>query len=133
MLTSMDDTLKIKVPVREGRVYRVGELKVEGASIFSETQILAYIGLKKGEIADGKRLQKAVDEDLKKVYGGQGFVQFVAEFNPEFKDDPKNPDEGIVDITITIDEGKERSRLSPAGILPATRLPATRSCGVSFF
>ncbi|MGE3383062.1 MAG: POTRA domain-containing protein, partial [Pyrinomonadaceae bacterium] len=57
LLTSKDDTLRIVVPVSEGRVFRVGELKVEGNSIFSEQQILAYVGLKTGEIADGKRLQ----------------------------------------------------------------------------
>src|ERR1043166_5063950 len=107
MITSKDDTLKIVVPVTEGKVFRVGELKVEGNSIFSEQQILAYVGLKKGEIADGKRLQDAVYEDLKKVYGSQGFVQYNAEFNPEFKDNPASPNEGIVDITITIDEGKQ--------------------------
>ncbi len=107
LLTSMDDTLRIKVPVTEGKVYRVGALSVEGNSIFSEQQILGYVGLKKGEIADGKRLQDAVYEDLKKVYGGQGFVQYNAEFEPEFKDSPTNPAEGIVDIKITIDEGKQ--------------------------
>ena len=107
LLTSKDDTLKIIVPVTEGRLFRVGELKVEGNSIFSEQQILSYVGLKKGEIADGKRLQDAVYEDLKKVYGGQGFVQYNAEFEPDFKDNPTNPAEGIVDITISIDEGKQ--------------------------
>lgn len=109
LITSMDDTLKIVVPVTEGKVFRVGELKVEGNSIFSEQQILGYIGLKKGEIVDGKRLQNAIYEDLKKVYGSQGFVQYNAEPNPEFKDNPANPNEGIVDITISIDEGKQFS------------------------
>lgn len=109
LITSKDDTLKIVVPVTEGRIFRVGELKVEGNSIFSEQQILGYVGLKKGEIADGKRLQDAVYEDLKKVYGGQGFVQYNAEFEPEFKDNPANAKEGIVDIVIRIDEGKQFS------------------------
>jgi outer membrane protein insertion porin family len=107
LLTSVDDTLRIVVPVNEGRIFRVGELKVEGNSIFSEQQILSYVGLRKGEIADGKRLQEAVYENLKKVYGSQGFVQYNAEFDPEFKDNPANPSEGIVDITITIEEGKQ--------------------------
>lgn len=109
LISSKDDTLKIVVPVTEGKVFRVGELKVEGNSIFSEQQILSYVGLKKGEIADGKRLQEAVYEDMKKVYGSQGFVQYNAEFQPEFKDNPTNPNEGIADITITIDEGKQFS------------------------
>lgn len=107
MITSKDDTLKIVVPITEGKVFRVGELKVEGNSIYSEQQILGYIGLTKGEIADGKRLQDAVYEDLKKVYGSQGFVNYVGEFDSEFKDNPTNPNEGIVDITLKIDEGKQ--------------------------
>ena len=107
VITSKDDTLKIIVPVTEGKLFRVGELKVEGNSIFSEQQILGYVGLKKGEIANGKRLQDAVYEDLKKVYGSQGFVLYNAEFDPTFKDNPANAEEGIVDVTITIDEGKQ--------------------------
>ncbi|HQU82280.1 MAG TPA: outer membrane protein assembly factor BamA [Pyrinomonadaceae bacterium] len=107
LISSKDDTLKIIIPVTEGKPFRVGELKVEGNSIFSQEQILSYVGLKKGEIADGKRLQDAVYEDLKKVYGSQGFVQYNAEFEPEFKDNPTNPEEGIVDIKITIEEGKQ--------------------------
>lgn len=107
LLSSKDDTLKIIVPISEGRVYRVGEIKVAGNSIFSEPQILGGLGLKKGEIANGKRLQEGVYEDLKKAYGSQGFVLYNAEFDPEFKDNPANPKEGIVDITINIDEGKQ--------------------------
>ncbi len=107
LISSKDDTLKIIVPVTEGKVFRVGELKVEGNSIFSEQQILGIVGLQKGEIANGKRLGDAVYEDLKKVYGSQGFVLYDAEFNPEFKENTAKPEEGIVDITITIDEGKQ--------------------------
>src|SRR5215204_6341960 len=107
VISSKDDTLKIIVPVTEGRVFRVGDLKVEGNSIFSEQQVLAYVGLRKGEVANGKRLQDAVYEDLKNVYGQQGFIQYNAEFEPDFKDNPANANEGIVDIKITIDEGKQ--------------------------
>ncbi len=109
LISSKDDTLKIIVPVTEGKVFRVGDLSVEGNSIFSEQQILAYLGLKKGEIADGKRLQEGVYDNLKNVYGQQGFVNYTAEFDPTFKDDPADPNQGIVDIKITIDEGKQFS------------------------
>ncbi len=107
LLSSKDDTLKIIIPVTEGKIFRVGELKVEGNSIFSEQDILRYVGLQKGEIANGKNVIEAVDENLKKVYGNQGFVLFDAEFSPDFKDNPANANEGIVDITISIDEGKQ--------------------------
>lgn len=112
LISSKDDTLKIIIPVNEGKIYRVGEVKIEGNSIFSEQQILAATGLKKGEIADGKRITSAVYEDeggfsLKKAYGSQGFIQYEAELDPEFKDNPNNPKEGIVDVKITIEEGKQ--------------------------
>ena len=107
LISSKDDTLKIIVPITEGKIFRVGDLKVEGNSIFSEAQILAGVGLQKGEIANGKRLQEGVYEDLKKAYGNQGFVLYNAEFEPEFKDNPTNPKEGILDIKITIEEGKQ--------------------------
>ena len=107
LLTSKDDTLKVIVPITEGRAYRVGEVKVEGISIFSEQQILGYVGLKKGEIVNGKHLRDALYEDLKKVYGSQGFVLYDAELLPDFKDDAANPKEGTVDVTIRIDEGKQ--------------------------
>ena len=107
LISSKDDTLKIVVPVTEGRVFRVGELKVEGNSIFSEQQILAFMGLRTGDVVNGKRIQDAVYEDMKKLYGSQGFVQYDAEFEPDFKDNPANPNEGIVDISITINEGKQ--------------------------
>ncbi len=108
-LSSKDDALRIVVPVTEGKIFRVGELKVEGNSIFTEEQLLAYVGLKKGEIADGKRLRVALYENLKKVYGSQGFILYDAETDTDFKDNPANPQEGIVDITIRIDEGKQFS------------------------
>jgi outer membrane protein insertion porin family len=107
LISSTDDTLRIVVPVTEGKIFRVGELKVEGNSIFSEQQILSYLGLKTGEVADGKRLQEGVYENLKKVYGSQGFVNYNAEPEPTYRDNPNNPNEGIVDITVTIEEGKQ--------------------------
>ena len=60
LITSKDDTLKIIVPVNEGKIFRVGEVKIEGNSIFSEQQISGIIGVKTGEVADGKRLREAL-------------------------------------------------------------------------
>ncbi len=107
LISSKDDTLKIVVPINEGRIFRVGDVTIKGNSIFSEQQIQAIIGLKKGEIADGKRLREALFENLKNIYGAQGFVEYDAELTPAFKDNADNPKEGVVDIEINIDEGKQ--------------------------
>jgi outer membrane protein insertion porin family len=108
-LSSVDEGLRITVPIVEGKVYRLGEFKVEGNSIFSEDQIRAVIGLNKGDIADGEKVSKGLFENLKKFYGQQGFIEYTAEPVPTFKDNPANPNEGIVDFTVTIDEGKQFS------------------------
>ncbi len=106
-LSSVDDTLRITVPITDGKLYRVGEVKIEGNSIYSEPVIKAFIGLQKGGVANGEALSKGLFENLKKAYGAQGFIQYTAEVNPTFKDSPTNPNEGIADFVITIDEGKQ--------------------------
>ncbi|HKP38022.1 MAG TPA: outer membrane protein assembly factor BamA [Pyrinomonadaceae bacterium] len=106
-LSSTDDTLRITVPITEGKLYRLGEMKIEGNSIFSEQVIKAIIGLQTGDVANGEALSKALFENLKKAYGGQGFIQYTAEVTPTYKDNPQKPGEGIADFVITIDEGKQ--------------------------
>jgi outer membrane protein insertion porin family len=106
-LSSVDDTLEVTVPIVDGKLYRVGDVKIEGNSIFSEQIIKAFVGLQKGEVANGEALSKALYENLKKAYGAQGFIQYTAEVTPTFKDNPANPNEGVADFVITIDEGKQ--------------------------
>jgi len=106
-LSSVDEGLRVTVPIVEGKVYRLGEFKVEGNSIFSEAQIRAVIGLNKGDVADGEKVSKGLFENLKKFYGQQGFIEYTAEPVPTFKDNPQNANEGIVDFTVTIEEGKQ--------------------------
>ncbi len=106
-LSSTDDTLRISVPIFDGKLYRLGDMKIEGNSIFSEAVIKAIIGLKKGEVANGEAISKALYENLKKYYGNQGFIQYTAEVTPTFKDNPQNANEGVADFLITIDEGKQ--------------------------
>ncbi len=107
LLSSVDEGLRVTIPIVEGKLYRIGEMKIEGNSIFSEDQIRSVIGLNKGDIANGEKIGKALFENLKKVYGSQGFIEYTAEPTPTFKDNPQNPEEGIVDFTIAIDEGKQ--------------------------
>ncbi len=107
LLSSSDEALRITIPIIEGKLYRLGELKIEGNSIFDEKVIRAVIGLQKGDVASGERIYKGLIEDLKKLYGRNGFIQYTAEPEPTYKDNPANPAEGIADYTITIDEGKQ--------------------------
>jgi outer membrane protein insertion porin family len=106
-LSSVDEGLRVTVPINEGKLYRIGELKIEGNSIFSEQIIRAIIGLKPGDVADGKRISDSLFKTLKEYYGAQGFIQYTSEPAPTFKENPQKPEEGIVDFVVTIDEGKQ--------------------------
>jgi outer membrane protein insertion porin family len=106
-LSSTDEALRVTVPVTEGKLYRIGSLKVEGNSIYSEQVITSIIDLKPGDVANGERIGKALQEDLKKAYGQQGFIQYEYDVEPTFKDSAQNPKEGIVDFVFTITEGKQ--------------------------
>lgn len=108
-LSSVDEGLRVTVPIVEGKLYRIGEMKIEGNSIFSEDQIRLVIGLNKGDIANGEKIGKALFENLKRIYGQQGFIEYTAEPTPTFKENPQKPDEGIVDFVVTIEEGKQFS------------------------
>jgi outer membrane protein insertion porin family len=107
ILSSTDEGLRVTVPIVEGKLYRLGTIKIEGNSIYSEEVIRQVIGLKAGEIANGSRIVKALSEDLKKLYGRSGFIQYEYDVTPELKPDPQKPDQGIADFTITITEGKQ--------------------------
>ncbi|HEX8150824.1 MAG TPA: outer membrane protein assembly factor BamA [Pyrinomonadaceae bacterium] len=107
IISSTDEALRVTIPVTEGKLYRLGEIKIEGNSIYSEELIRQVIGLRAGEIANGQRIGKAVYEDLKNLYGRSGFIQYEPDITPEFKPNPQKPDEGVADFTITINEGKQ--------------------------
>lgn len=107
IISSTDEGLRVTIPITEGKLYRLGEIKIEGNSIYSEELIRQVIGLRPGEIANGSRIGKAVYEDLKNLYGRSGFIQYEPDIAPEFKPNPQNPNEGIADFTITINEGKQ--------------------------
>ncbi len=107
IISSTDEGLRVTIPVTEGKLYRLGEIKIEGNSIYSEELIRQVIGLRAGEIANGQRIGKAVYEDLKNLYGRSGFIQYEPDITPEFKPNPQKPEEGIADFTITINEGKQ--------------------------
>ncbi|HEV2859517.1 MAG TPA: outer membrane protein assembly factor BamA [Pyrinomonadaceae bacterium] len=109
IISSVDEGLRVTVPVTEGRLYRLGQIKIEGNSIYSEDVIRQVIGLTPGEIANGQRIIKALSEDLKKLYGRSGFIQYEYDVSPEFKPNPQKPDEGLADFTVTITEGKQFS------------------------
>ena len=99
-----ENGLKTIVPVEEGALYRLGEVEISGAKLFSPGQIREVMGLKTGDIVNAETLIAGLYERLKKAYSDFGYVQYTAEVEPKFHLKDGAP-EGVVDFTVTIDEG----------------------------
>jgi len=102
-----NDGLVFTISVDEGVMYRIGKILVKGSTILTPNQVRAIIGLKEGETANGEVIGDALYHALKKYYGNHGFIQYTAELEPTFKNNPGKISEGVVDFEITIDEGKQ--------------------------
>jgi len=98
-----ENVSKATVPVVEGPLFRVGEIKIENTKVLAPAQILELIGLRAGDIADGTKLATAIYERTKEAYGNLGYIRYTAEITPTFQV-KEGADEGVADFTITVDE-----------------------------
>jgi outer membrane protein insertion porin family len=114
---------KLVVPVDEGLLYRMGEIRIEGANQFSPEEVLDFLGVRPGDIADGRQIGAGLYERLKKAYADRGFIQYDGAIVPAFRHSA-NAQEGLVDFTITIEEGS-RFRVRAIKFQGATRVPGS--------
>ncbi|HEY5075134.1 MAG TPA: POTRA domain-containing protein [Pyrinomonadaceae bacterium] len=100
-----EGVLKTIVTVKEGAQFRLGEVKVSGATTLTSEQVLGMFDLKAGDIAASDKIAEWVYERVKKSYGKFGYITYTGEVTPEFhvKDGAR---EGVVDLDVTVDEGK---------------------------
>jgi len=81
--------------------YRVGQIRVAGAKTLQNDVIQSLIGLVSGDVYDESRLRQGF-QDLMKLYGSLGYVNFLPEPVLDFDDQKK-----VVNLNINIDEGSQ--------------------------
>lgn len=91
---------RLEIPVNEGDRYRVGEIKIEGMTIFKEEFIRPLLKLEKGDWYRESRFEK-LTEKLREAYGAQGYFQWTV--GVDRKPDPQTK---VVDVTLRMDEDK---------------------------
>jgi len=101
-----ENVSKATVPVEEGPLFRVGEIKIENTKVLAPAQILDMIGLRSGDVADGTKLSAAIFERAKEAYGNLGYIRYTAEITPTFNLKEK-AEEGVANFLITVDEGPQ--------------------------
>ena len=89
------------IPVDEGAVYSWVKAEWFGNQVLSTKELDDALGMKPGEVANGKKFDKGLNE-VKKAYGKHGHIQADMNPTPEF-------DEGAAKVTfkIAITEGPQ--------------------------
>lgn len=105
-LLKIENRYILEINLAEGDRYRTGEIKISGAKVFTPKEIIEILELKEGEVLNGKELQNSIYEKLKRIYADKGYVLYNAEFDVDFIEPQVKTLDGIVNLDITIDEGK---------------------------
>ena len=93
----------IKVDIEEGRKYHLNNITFTGVKFFKTPEALMtpLFGMSKGEVFSTAKLKKGI-ENMRKLYGQFGFIDFVVEPEPQAV---TNTDQ--VDLSLSVDEGKQ--------------------------
>lgn len=93
----------IHISIEEGRLYHLNNINFVGVKLFRtpETLMRPVFQMSSGDVFSTEKLRKGFDE-LRKLYGNFGYIDFVAEPNIE-----PVPNTDKVDLTLNFDEGKQ--------------------------
>ena len=93
----------IDITIEEGRLYHLNNINFTGVKLFRtpETLMRPVFQMAQGDVFSTAKLRKGFEE-LRKLYGQFGYIDFVAE--PEFQ---PLPGSDKIDLTLTFDEGKQ--------------------------
>lgn len=93
----------ISIPVEEGKKYSLGKINFVGVKLFRtpETLMRPLFGMSESDTFSTAKLRKGMEE-LRKLYGQFGYIDMVPE--PDFQ---PNPATAKLDLTLTVDEGKQ--------------------------
>jgi outer membrane protein insertion porin family len=93
----------IQIAIEEGRLYRLNKINFVGVKLFKapESLMSALFQMKSGDIFSTAKLKKGM-ENMRKLYGNYGYIDFVPEPSPE-----PLPNSDKIDLTLAVDEGKQ--------------------------
>jgi len=98
--TKTPDRYYITIKIEENNQYRVGNVKVTGARLFSEPAIKGMLDMAPGEVFNEQRLRESI-ENLKKQYGSRGYINFTAVPVQGFDEANK-----LINLNVNIEEDR---------------------------
>ena len=91
----------LTIPVNEGTVYSWTRAEWSGNQVLSIKELDDALGMKPGEVANGKKFDKGLSE-IQKAYGKHGHMQVTMKPTPEFEDAASK-----VTFKIAVNEGPQ--------------------------
>ena len=92
----------VKISLEEGKLYHLNNITFTGVKFFRTPEALMtpLFGMSKGDVFSTAKLRKGL-ENMRKLYGDFGYIDFVAE--PSFDPSP----DGKMDMSLSVDEGHQ--------------------------
>ena len=105
VFTKTSKKADVTMNIEEGPRYSLGRLSFTDVELFRspETILGQVFRMQPNDIFDVEKLRTGL-ENLKKLYGEFGYIDFVAEPTFEFRDADDPPH---IDLNLTVDEGKQ--------------------------
>jgi outer membrane protein assembly factor BamA len=97
----------VTIQISEGIRYRLGEIKLNGLHFFKRKEIFESFGQAQGDIFDSKVFSEYFYEKLKEKYDANGYAEYTAELDSEIINPEVEGLDGILNITVDINEGKQ--------------------------
>ena len=91
----------ITLKIEENDQYKVGDIKVTGNKVMNDAVIKAVMGFVPGQIYNESLLKKGFD-NLKKIYGARGYVNFTVVPIQDLDEEKK-----LMNLTFNIDEDRQ--------------------------
>lgn len=91
----------LTIPVTEGAVYSWSRAEWSGNQVLSAKELDDALGMKPGEVANGKKFDKGLSE-VRKAYGKHGHIQALMNHTSEFDDAAQK-----VTFKLTVNEGPQ--------------------------
>ena len=91
----------LTIPVNEGAIYSWSKAEWSGNQSLSAQELDAALGMKPGEVANGKKFDKGLSE-IRRAYGKSGHIETRIEPTPEFDDAASK-----VSFKIAVNEGPQ--------------------------
>jgi outer membrane protein insertion porin family len=86
--------VQLRIPVTEGRRYRMGELSFEGNKLVKSEGLRTLYKIEPGEWYSKKKLNDG-NKKAQEVYGGAGYMEWTPFEMRRFSDDPNNPETAL--------------------------------------